>query len=275
MAKEFDVSLFDSGALVKRGVGAILENAGKAVAAITLVVTALVLFTDIGFTDFRAESFTSTLAVMLLSSYVMFFSMSEAGEKAAESSKGYKESSERYLKLAARVRGDDLGRLRDFCKKYTAEELEYRRCDYLIKHGYTRSEYDSYRSGEAVDRRARRVFRRAERLKAATLTPRSLLSNESKRERAELFNPENTKLITMVLKMLPTTLCMLLTVSVMLRAKSGLTVADVIDGLFKLFSLPIIGFRGYASGYTFKSSGIPLWLDTKSRLLEAFLNREE
>ena len=66
MKDKFDLSLLDAGTLIKKGYGAVVANIGKVVATITVIVSALVLFTDISFSDFGKESFTSTLLVMLL-----------------------------------------------------------------------------------------------------------------------------------------------------------------------------------------------------------------
>ena len=67
---------------------------------------------------------------------------------------------------------------------------------------------------------------------------------------------------------------MIVTLSVMLTAKDGMTAADVIEALFKLMTLVIIGFRGYVSGCNYKKSEVPLWLDTRRRILDAFLKEE-
>ena len=75
MSDKFEISLLEAGSLMQRGMITLAANVGKVTAVITLVVSALVLFTDIGFADFGTESFISTLAVMLISSYLMYFSI--------------------------------------------------------------------------------------------------------------------------------------------------------------------------------------------------------
>ena len=63
---------------------------------------------------------------------------------------------------------------------------------------------------------------------------------------------------------------MTVTVSVILTAKSGLSAATVIEGILKLSTLPIVGFKGYAGGYSYiRKSYIP-WIETKRRLLQAY-----
>lgn len=275
MKDEFEISLLESGELMKRGVKALAENVGKIIAVITIMVSALVLFTDIGFTDFGTESFTSTLAVMLLASYLMYFSMSDAGEKRGEDSEEYKNAYKKYEELVSQVGGESIAELRHFCKSYSEEELRYRRDCLLTYLGYTREEYEKYKSGEECSRKARKALKRAGRLKAIPLTPKTLLSKEKSREKSELTNPEASKLPIMLTKLIPTTLCMLVTVSVMFTAKDGMTAGKIIEGIFKLSSLPVIGFKGYSAGYNYTRRTLPLWIETKARLLDAFIKSKE
>ena len=271
MKEKFDPSLLDAGTLIKRGYGAVIANVGKITAVITVIVCALVLFTDITFSNFGTRTFTSTLFVMLLASYLMYFSMEDAGERLGEESEEYNRARENFERLRGEISGDKIAALREFCHRYSLEELEYRRTNLLVCYGYTKEEYEAYKNGALVEKRAIRVFKKADRLRAVTLTPKLLLSNERATGKSELLSPERTKPVRMVLALLPTTLGMLLTVSVMLTAKEDLSAAAVIDGLFKLASLPIIGFRGCAAGYTYAKESLTLWLDTKSRLLYTFL----
>ena len=76
---------------------------------------------------------------------------------------------------------------------------------------------------------------------------------------------------TLIFKLLPTSISTLITVSVMLSIKDGLTTRDLCDGIMKLSTLPIIGLRGYSNGYNYiKFSYLP-WLETKTRLINGFL----
>lgn len=275
MKDKFEVSLLESGELLKRGATVLLNNMGKTVAVITLVVAALVLFTDISFADFNAESFTSTMAIMLMASYLMYFSLEDSGERLGEESEEYKKSKSACDELIDRIGGEKIHALRRFCKEYSEEEASYRKMNLLMSNGYSIEEYQAYKSGKTITKGARRVFRRTDKLKAKALTPKDLLSKERSSTKSELHNPESSKLIRTLIKLLPTTVCTTVTVSVMLTTKDNLSVATVIDGLFKLSALLIIGFKGYASGYNYAKYTLPIWLDTKTRLLDAFLKKSE
>jgi hypothetical protein len=75
----------------------------------------------------------------------------------------------------------------------------------------------------------------------------------------------------MILKLIPSTVCMLFTVSVMVNVRDNLSVAGVIEAILKLSTLPIIGLKGYSGGYQYTVGSELGWLDTKCRLLETFL----
>lgn len=272
MKDKFEMSLLESGNLIKRGGEFLINNVGKAIATLTLLVSALVLFTDVGFTGFQSKSFTSTLLVMLIASYLMYFSMEDAGERLGESTAEYKAAAERYRELAARINGDKIPALRAFLGDYAREEQRFRRSALLMHYGYGTEDYEAYKRGGACEKNAKRIFKKADRIRPVALTPRDLLTKDGARGKSELKNPEGAKLCGMLLRLIPTTLCMTVTVSVMLTAKDNLNAAAIAEGIFKLSSLLIIGFRGYGTGYQYTKHSLPLWMATKARLLDAFLN---
>ena len=277
MSEKFESSLLDSGELMKKGCIAIVSNIGRTVAIITVIVAALVVFTDIGFSDFGTERFTSTLFIMLIASYIVYFSLEDAGEKLGEETEEYKRSEKRYTTLVKSISGESIPSLRKFCAEYSAEELKYRRENMLYSYGYTYKEYEDFHRGIIPDDilpRTRRAYLRADLMKAVTLTPKTLLSQERSSRKSELSNPETSKLLRMVISLIPSTVCMTVTVSLMLTAKENMGPAEIIDGLLKLSTLPIIGLRGYAAGYNYSKHTISMWNDTKSRLIEAFLKEE-
>ncbi len=269
----FDTALLESGELLKRGFSSLIGNIGRTVAVITLIVAALVSFTDIGFHDLKAESFTSTLILMLVASYVMFFSLEEAGERLGEESEEYKSAAESYKAALDGISPEEIGALRDFCTEYSKEELEFRRRSYLLSYGYTPEDFEEYKNGGAVSRRRKRRFAKAESLKAVSLTPTLLLSKDRASRKSELKNPEKGKLPSLILRLVPMTLGTLFTASVMLVSKEGLTASTVIESIMRLATLPIVGFKGYSVGYSYAKHTEVRWIETKTRLLRAFLSK--
>ena len=271
MKNSFDSALLESGAQIKRGYSALLQNFGKAVAILTALIAVLITFTEVGFYEFGRESFTANLISMLICSYVMYFSLEDAGERLGKESEEYKCAEAAWRDCCRKIGGKDIGRLRDFLKEYKLGELKFRRDGFIIAQGYSTEEYEKYLLSGTSDRKAKRVFRRAERMKPVDLTPKTLLASDRRRGDGELANPERGKLIKLIIRLIPSTFCMIFTVSVMLTAKDGLTAPAVIEGIVKLLTLPIIGLRGYSSGYSYAKGALLSWVETKSRLLGAFL----
>lgn len=275
MKTSLEASLLDTGNAVRRGYSFLLENVGKTVAFITGVVVTLVTFTEVGICDFRTASFTSTLTVMLIAAYIIYFSLEDAGEKLGRESDEYNESEKKYKEAKELLSKADISKLRDFLTLYSKEELEFRRRGYLFSHGLADSEYLAYLSGAETSKKAARVCKRAKKMKPVNLTPKQLLSKERFEERSELVSPERRKLTRLIIKLIPSTVCMVFTVSLMLGAKDGMTGEFVIESILKLSALPIIGLRGYAEGYRYAKGELPVWLDTKARLINAFLTAEK
>ena len=256
---------------VKQGVGYAVTNAGKIISVITLIIAILTTFTNITFTDFGGEAFTINLIVMLISSYIMYFSLEDAGEGEGAESREYILAKERFIEVRGQIQPDDIENLREFCLGYSENELNYRRKNYLCENGLTLSDLTAYNSGNKYPRKTGRILQRANAMKAVKLTVPRLLSTSHGTPRSELTPPERGKLFSTLLSLAPSTLCTLFTVSVILTTKSELTASTVIDGIIKLSALPMVGFKGFLDGYRYSKDVKPSWFETKTRVLEAFL----
>ena len=270
----FESALLDSGALLRQGYRAVISNMGKIIAAITLTVAALVTFTEIGFCDISSQQFTSNLVLMLIASHVIYFSLESAGERLGEESEEYLAIAEKYKKIRARVGCNMISELRAFLSEYAKAELEYRKSSRLLALGY--SEEVLERAGRGSLTVIQRLKIRAVRkMKPMSISPPTLLSLKCASAKSEIFNPERGKLLRLCLSLLPSTLCMCFTVSVMLTAKDGLDATEIINGILKLSALPIIGLKGYARGYSYAKYTLPEWIKTKCDMLESFLSKTE
>ena len=270
---DFDASLLNSDALLKRGYMSVINNAGKAVAAITLVVAILVTFTDIGFVGSLNQNITGTVLTLLLASYLMYFSMESAGERLGADSEEYREALAEYNLALEKIKPRDIYALREFCTDYSLRELAFRREGYLMSEGLSYADYESCKKGERLGRRERKIFRRAEKMKPARLTPSMLLTGE-RSGKSELHNPEKTKLAAMIARLLPATASVFFTGAIVLGAKDGLDAMGVIESIMKLSALPIIAIKGYLGGYSFVKDKLSVWVKTKAKLLAAFLCRD-
>ena len=271
MKTRLEYGLLEGDNLIRRGGAALVNNFGKTIAVITVIAAALVTFTEISFYSFDSERFTTGLFVMLICSYLMYFSLEDAGERLGEESDAYKAATERYNALRSEVNGGMLYELRAFLQDYSAEELKYRRNNLLVTYGISPTAYNSYVNGDACSKKDRKVLKKAERMRAVVLSVKALLSLDTTKKKSELTDPKHLKLPLMLLRLLPTVICTCVTVSVMLTARDGLTPGMIIEGILKLLTLPAVGIKGYVSGYRYTVEGVAPWIDTKSKILEAFL----
>ena len=256
--------------LTKRGGALLVKSTGKVIAVITAITVLLLTFTDITFSSFTSESFTGSLVMMLAASYLLYFSLEDAGEQLGEETKEYIECREVYDAARKRIKGEMIPQLRDWCAEYSERELEYRKRCVMIANGFSPDELNDIKD-ESLSRQKRRIFAKISRMKGIKLTPVSLLSEKRADSKSELADRTRFKELRMVIKLLPTTVFMCLTVSVMLTVKEGLTAANVIESVVKLSSLPIIAFKGYASGYGYIKDSVAPSLRTKTKIIDAFL----
>ena len=94
MKNNFDSAILDSGDFMRRAGLALINNAGRAITLITLAVVSLVTFTDLSFQGFGAKNFTALVMIMLVASYLIYFSMEDTGEKTGEDSEEFKTAHE-------------------------------------------------------------------------------------------------------------------------------------------------------------------------------------
>lgn len=266
----FDKELLEFSSVMHSGYLFLLRGAGKIIALLTIIVTALVTFTDISFQSLTSESFSSSLIVMLISSYIVYFSLEESGEALGRECDEYKSALSAYRDARGKISADSIGALREFCSDYRREELDYRRKNFLMEKGLSTEEYEEYKRGGAVSKRAARAFKRADAMRAIALTPATLLSGERGGSSSELESPEKKKLLTSLRILIPSTACMIFTISVILTAKGDMTASVIIDGILKLSALPIIGLRAYSAGYSYAKEEKSLWLEARARLLSSF-----
>lgn len=271
MKNRFEDTLLDTGTAIRRGYSFLLENSGKTVAIITGIVVSLVTFTEVGFCDFRTASYVTNVLITLIAAYIIYFSLEDAGEKLGREGDEYKAAEERYKEARGKLSSIGISEIREFLERYSEEELDYRRRSYLLSFGFSKKDYEAYIGGALFDKKATRVLKRAKKMRPVEISPRHLLTKERFEGASELTSPERYKILRLIIKMIPSTVCMLFTVSLMLGAKDGMTPEFIIESILKLSALPIIGLRGYAEGYRYAKCDLPIWLDTKTRLITAFI----
>lgn len=268
MKNRIDDCILDTSDILKEAGTALLNNGGKLAALAAVIIAAALTFTDVSFSGISPKDTLPSLLLLLVSSYVIYFSLEDAGERLGQSTEEYIRARKRYDALREKIVGDDLEALRRFCHGYSERELEARRASLMLYLGISREELAAKEPSRAL----KRARRRLERMKPIFITPRALLCSDKCGNKSELENPGKRKPLSLLLRLIPSTVCMAITVSVMLTAKDGLDAAEVLNGVLKLSALPVVGFKGYSQGYSYvkhKESG---WIETKCGMLESFLS---
>lgn len=274
MNNDFDPALLASGNLVKKGYRLLAENVGKTIAIITAIIAVLVSFTEIGFYEFGSQEMTANMILITVASYIIYFSMEDAGERLGRSSEEYLAIERAYIEVRDRIEASDTPLLREYCKEYTEAEQKHRRAMILAEGGLCEKDLEEYKEGRKFSLKEGLALYRAKNLRPIDLTIGTLLS-ERNSETKELSNPDRLKPLRLFLSLIPSTLCTFFTVSVMLNTRDGLTVETVIESILKLSCLPIVALRGYSRGYTHAKEGQSAWLRAKTSLLAGYLKRKK
>lgn len=270
---EFETKILDLGDSLKPTLEGLINNLGKVIALICLAITLLVTFTDVSFAGLDMQSTLPTLMLLLVSSYIIYFSLEDAGERLGQKTAEYIAAKERFDSLRKKIGGERIGELRDFLEEYCKSELEYRRRTLLFSFGLCEADLEDYLCGKAPHGKARRRLRKIAAARPLSLTPQKLLGGVRRTEGAELEAPLSKKLSSLLIKLIPSTVCMCVTVSVILRVKPDMSLSDVLTALVKLSALPIIGFKGYSAGYAYAKGNLVSWLNARADVLESFLSK--
>ncbi len=274
MSRDFDGTLLGSGGVIKKGYRLLAENVGKTIAIITGLIAVLVSFTEIGFYDIGSKEFTANLILIILSSYIIYFSMEDAGERLGRESDNYQASLKKYEEITAKIGASDTLGLREYCLEYTKAELEYRKSRMLAESGLTEDDLVAYLNGKKYAIKDRISLYRINKSKPLTLGVTTLLTS-SHAGIEELRDPDLLKPLRLLFSLIPSTLCTFFTVSVMLTARDGLTFQMVIETILKLSCLPIMALRGYSTGYNHAKEGQSAWLRTKTLLLRGYIEKRD
>jgi hypothetical protein len=274
MKVDFEKSILDSGQIMQKTYSFLVENMGKTVAIITGIIAVLVSFTEIGFCDINSRDFTLNAIFMLICAYIMYFSLEDTGERAGRASAEYIERENEFKAMQKRVDSTKIEKMRDFLKDYRIQEYKYRRENLILTYGMSVEEYENMKSQGRLALKQKRIVRKVEKLNPIDITPKTLLTRSISDSGSEISNPRGMKLFKIILNLIPSTFCMLFTVSIMLNAKDNLTSSDIIDSIVKLTTLPTIALKGYCQGYSYATEALPAWLQTKTNLIEAFLKSD-
>ncbi|MCQ2414180.1 MAG: hypothetical protein MJ082_05240 [Clostridia bacterium] len=269
---EFDGLLLSGSDFLAKSKRTVLSRVGRLIALLTLGAAAIVTFTDVWFSDFGAAQTGIDLVLYLVGAVTVFFSMEKDGETSAGNEPGYVAALKRFREQTDGITAEDLPRLREYVLSYVKAEFEHRKLCLMTGNGICEEEYAAYLAGRKCSRGVKKKCRKIKALKPSSLTANSLLSLSAD-GRSELCDPQGKRTLGLLSKLLPSLICMCLTVAVAIKIKDGMTADVILSGIFRLSALLGVGAKGYIFGYRYVSENLTAWLSAKTKLLESFAKR--
>lgn len=262
MEHESELSLAASLASLSKSRQKIFAHIGFWVAALSLLVAALVTFTDISLLSLTLQSLTVTMAVYVTVTVLIYLSLAEEGERTGRSERAYKDAETALAAVATRIPPTEYGRLETFCRDYAKEEFAERRTRLLLSYGSLDE------NSSALSAAARK---RLSRIRPLEISAFMLLGNTLRAGESPLCNPEKRRRHRLFTRLIPSLLCMTFGIGIAIGARDSLTTSAILEGIFKLSALLIIGLRGYTQGYLFISEAEIPFIRAKTQLLERFI----
>ncbi len=238
----------------------LFAHIGLWIAVLALLIAALATFTDLSLLALSAEALTLKLGIYAVATVVIFLSLEEEGECAGRTESSFSEAQSALKKAESAVTPRLYGALEDFCRKYVTEELSERRAMLLLAYGV--------REESELKASAARHYRR---LRPLPIRASMLLGKGTESDCAPLWQPARQRRLRLLKKLVPSLFCTAFGIGIAISVRDSLTASAVIEGLFKLSALLIIGLRGYTQGYLLVSEAEIPFIRAKTRLLAQFL----
>jgi predicted signal transduction protein with EAL and GGDEF domain len=146
--RELEKNILMKEDLLKEKIGALMNNLGKLIAVMAALVAFLVTFTDVTLSAVGIKTLIPSLIVLIVCSYVIYFSMEDAGEELGRSTKEYTSCEARYDSLRNEIKGSDLDDLRSFLTEYSKSEANYRKEGLMLTLGVTEDDINDYKMGK-------------------------------------------------------------------------------------------------------------------------------
>lgn len=267
--------MLDTGAMLDKSKKHLMLHVGRAIAVLTVILSMILTFADVTLVGDFTRRLTSEIAVLSVAAVLMYFAMQTEGELCGRQSEEYVKYKNAARTAAEAIRADRIGGLSEYLERYIHAELESRRRTLLYTYGYTEQQYEAYLDGnECKNPRARRVFRRAQRMHPIRLSVAGLLCDAEEDESA-LTSPHRRRGLMTLGRLIPSLFGMLVTVSVIIEWHDPLSISVLMQGAVKLCALLSVGLKGYLDGHKYVIGPLASHLAYKSRLLHAFLLENE
>ncbi len=241
----------------------------------TILVASATLFCETHLTAVPIEQTIMTAAVVILSCFIMYTSLFDAGHEKAEEGDDYRATLKTYQ--AARDAARPYMRsLEAFCRIWSERELAETRRRLVEEVGLAYADFIRYRDRtisreewQRMTRNKRRALKRAMRMKPIRLHAAMLMSGGRGARRSPMLSTRPARIKRTAMALIPTIIGSIITVAITLESME-MTPAAIISGILRIFTIVWCGVRGYATGCRAVTEDDTAVLESKTALLTSF-----
>lgn len=268
MEQEKTLTLLDAKTLGKR----IFDSWAYILLGMVFLIAVMYEYTEAEFNLFATIRIGLDYAVLLASCYAGMFSLDAIAKRRGEEDARYTEAVGRLDKIRERVKAYDGKEVQTFCEEYRAEELSATVRQILSEAMLSESDLEAFRRGEqtgVLSSAQKRALKRANRCKPIKLT-RYMIGRPiaAAKGRVDFTTPEqriNAKTLESIVK---TALCVLLPVSFAMSVTANPTIATLVSGLLKVFTITVSGLRAYNNRLKTMVETVPAYVRTQEDLVD-------
>ena len=268
MEQENTLTLLDAKTLGKR----IFDSWAYILLGMVFLIAVMYEYTEAEFNLFATIRIGLDYAVLLASCYAGMFSLDAIAKRRGEEDSRYTDAVGRLDKIRERVKAYDGKEVQTFCEEYRAEELSAAVRQILSEAMLSESDLEAFRRGEqagVLSSVQKRALKRANRCKPIKLT-RYMIGRPiaAAKGRVDFTTPEqriNAKTLESIVK---TALCVLLPVSFAMSVTANPTIATLVSGLLKVFTISVSGLRAYNTRLKTMVDTVPAYVRTQEDLVD-------
>ncbi len=240
----------------------VLDSWAYILLGLILLLAVLSGYTNIELNFLAAVNVGVDYAVVLLFCYGAMYSLDAIAKKRGSEDPRYVQAAEKVENVRSRLKAVDGNMVQSFCEEYRAEELRCTRQQILSEAMLTQEDFEAYiRNGTAPDGSRftqKMALRRAKACKPIRLN-RYMIGRPlaATHRRMSFATPEQTMKQGSAARILSTAFTVIFPVSISLSVIVEPTLATLIAGLLKVFTVTLAGCKAYHGRFKNMTETIP------------------
>lgn len=270
MDEEKGLTLLD----VKKTGKKILDSWAYILLCLVLLLAVLSGYTDASFDLTTTINIGVDYVILLVFCIAAMVALDDIARKRGEEEERYKIAKERMEAVRQRVKKYDGRLVQEFCEDYRREELEATRSQILSEAMLSPGDFEAFAGGEIpqnATRTQKRALKAAARCKPIALN-RYMIGRPitAKQNRVRFVTPEQDLHRHSAGTILYTAVTVALPVSFTFSLILDPSLATVVSGLFKAFTIAMAGFKSYNGRLRSMLETVPAYVELQEDLMDHF-----